>query len=625
MKENNQLALLKSEVEKYLNPAARPSWWKESYSTPEMQNYYKKYFQEPPKDSAEKQVRFLFLRERLAEEEEALKSSQNRRRLESIKVEWEKNKNGDERGYRSYFFLDLLGRPEEGNESRQQLLDLPVDEKLDLIHKIQDKLRGKISKIENISKEMIRSGQIKFKNEADQRFFDLLIETYYSNMPQEMVNNILKSLIERPDKDSALDIFKIMVLHSGPQIQKLFQVLGRRDGFSSELQDIFKKVEDSGLETPWESISKRFLTPPEGFEWVELSRKPMVGTMAQTYKGKVKDRQGKIVEIAARTLKNGIMISLKNEDQKLLKLAEVIDQDPILRQNDFPLLGPILNDVKEMANEEVDILRTNQNQQIGKTKYQSSIQTSGGTRIDFVVPETLPFPDSQSLISTWITGEKFDDFQKQNPSLAETVAEEIARKWLETALFSGLFFHTDLHQGNFKIQKLSQNHVQVGLLDFGMIGTFSEEERVIIGKLAVASKSVKNSFLIANYIWDLSDSSKNQISKEELILAVQKKLNEASPNVSDWLEWSLSKGIKLKKEISAFSRGLAAISQLLEAGKSQVTITTLIQEVAKKYKWVSAKTITGVIKDRLFVRRSDQTNEIKEPILPLKCSHIFSK
>jgi len=530
----------------------------------------------------------------------------------------------------SHFFSDLLGyRPLALSQSlednaRSNLIELSTSGKLKILNGIFAKFAEFDNKLDHVAEELIKSREISFDKQADQRFFELLLSTYYTDISNEVKNDILKAIIENPDLGSGIEMFKLLVLHSGPQMQKLLQVLGRNEGFSPKLREIFSQVEESGLKTPWETAEHKFIRPPIGFEWISLERNPMVGSMAQTYRGLVRDAQGNGLKIAARILKDGIKDKLNAEKTKLEKMAYVIDSDPVLQKADFPLIGPILGDVQAMTADETNFQLTLKNQLEAKTKYDSTFITKEGIKIDLVTPVTLASPNPDVLYSTWLEGDKFDHFQKLHEVEARIVAEAIAQKWIETALFSGVFFHADLHQGNMKVRKLSDKHIEIGFLDFGMADRLDETERSALMKLGIELSGFKSSKSLGEYIWSLSEEKDNLISKASLIDQInQRKILTKSGNTADWLKWSSSKGIKLRKNISSFSRGLGAIEQLLLAGKSTESTESLTRIVAGRYKWDLTKLIFQSVTDKIPLNK--RFSMLKKPVGIIQCERLFNK
>ncbi len=618
----------------------------------EFNNYYSQFYpNEGVISDTEKLLRYQFVLSQADHALTTLVGSKEQRRNEIFDRLWEANKSAPHQTRRdlkarlfplprnpqmtqihlkSFFVLDLLAREiQDADKDRNRLVKMSVSDKLRFIEPIEKKFDEQILRFKNIAKEMVQSGQIQFKEAADQRFFEILIENYYDDMSDEMATDLLKGMIERPDLDSSIDIFKLMVLHSGPLMQKLLQVLGRREGFSPELQKIFVQVEDSGLATPWEIDEVRLTAPPEGWTDLQVDRSPMVGTMAQTYRGQAIDPFGNKTTIASRPLKEGIQKALELERPRLVRLAEIIDSDGVLQRANFPQLKPIVDDIVTMATDELNLDLTSRNQILGKEKYHSTVIAPNELRIEFVVPETLVAPHSERIDSIWLEGEKFDNFQSEHPDLAPIVAEEILKKWLDVALFDG-FLHADMHQGNIKIKWIDQKTIQVGILDFGMAATLSTQDRSVIMKLGLVAKSNRgSSLLIADYILALSNTSENLIEKKNLVIEIDAHMKDGPLYAGEWLRWSMAKGVKLKPEISSFSRGLTALSQLLKLSGSSMTIGKLMLEVTLRHRLETAKMIAGTIKDRFLGFNAEKVDTSSRHLLVpqsstnLECRSLF--
>lgn len=130
------------------------------------------------------------------------------------------------------------------------LLKQPGAVKLQIIANIENALGSRKKSLLLIPKQIIKLGHLNFGNPTDQRFFELLIGNYFSDISDESAQNILKKLIERPDKNSPMDIFRLLVHHSDPIFQKLLQFVARRPGFSPDLQAVFIELENSGMVEP---------------------------------------------------------------------------------------------------------------------------------------------------------------------------------------------------------------------------------------------------------------------------------------------------------------------------------------------------------------------------------------
>ena len=414
-----------------------------------------------------------------------------------------------------------------------------------------------------------------------------MISHYFSTYTFEETADVMKAVLERPDHQTPNDLFHLMVMYAGPQMQKLLQVVSRRPGISPELQATFKKLEESGLGSAWENISMNFTEPPQGTEWIKLDRTPRVGSMAETYKGVVRTADGSAVTIAARTLKANIRARVEKEIPRLIELGRVLDADPVLRRYDFPRVGPAMDDVMSMTKAELDVAETTRNQIEGEKIYSASKVLKSGLKIEFQTPKTLVASNGDVTYATWLKGESFEEFVRKDPSIAVQLAEATAYHWIENALFKQRFFHADLHQGNMKVSERAPGDYIIGLLDFGMVGRINAAERSTIIKLSLAAVRNKNPSLIAQYLYELSEKSKNTVTLEELRVEAAKylSLNKGPLLTMDiWIGWSMSRGLKLPRSITAFSRGIGAMEQLTVASGSKKWLADMVKEVAMKHK-----------------------------------------
>lgn len=511
------------------------------------------------------------------------------------------------------FFADVLGSPSQEAAQWRQIMLNTINRDFGFygiayrqavakfLEGFTSKLEVQLKDLQNVAERILESGEIKFEKAADQRFFELVIRGYFSNLSREKAKNILKAMLERPDRVSTKDIFRLIVLHADPYIQKLFQAVARRPGFSSELQDIFAELEDGGLPVPWEKVEKKLGRAPKGYTWIKLDRIPWVGTMAQTYPGKVKDAKGRVVDIVARVIKNREETTqdLPAARQRMVDIAKLIDSDPLLRKSNFPLVQPIVDDVVKWAEDELDVSMTRENQREGAKNYSSKVTVNGVT-IEFVSPVTLKSANPEVIYSTRIFGDKFPEFKAKYPKLAATVAEEIAKKWSETAMFGDLFFHGDLHPGNLKVRMVNSKTVQVGFFDYGIAGTLKPEYPSIFARLQIAATTKAPSELIAKYIWLLSDPRRNSISLDLLTdqVVVVRKTKARPVGAIDWLSWALSIGLVLEENINILIRGYQTVESLLLISGSQKTFEELNFEVGVKHMGEAMVILAAASSDR---------------------------
>ncbi len=535
----------------------------------------------------------------------------------------------------TYFFDALSNASHQGLFFRMQMKAEPDFKKTANMRRISDSFETQYKSLKTVAPTLLASNVIQFANPAEQRFFELLINHYFSTYTFEETANVMKAVIERPDRQKGTDLFHLMVMYAGPQMQKLLQVVSRRPGISPELQETFKRLEESGLASPWERVSPKFAEAPQGYQWVKLGREARVGSMAETYKGLIRAHNGEEITIAARTLKSDIRERVEREIPRLEALAREIDRDPLLRSYDFPLVSPVMDDVMAMARHELNVAATIEAQTTGERVYTATRVLTNGVKVHFKTAQTLKASHGDVIYSTWLKGEKFEDFVKHDANLAVQVAELTANHWIENALFKERFFHADLHQGNLKIQQLSSGEINVGLLDFGMVGRLSAQERSTIIKLSLATFRNRNPSLIAKYLYELAEPGQSSISQADLAKEAKLYLeaNRGPLLTMDiWIGWSLSKGLKLPKNITAFSRGIGAMDQLTAASGSKKFIAELVKEVALTHKMELAPDLVRYLRDNLITTMSEAAKKLKPSpeaataplrLAPMTCSALF--
>ena len=534
-------------------------------------------------------------------------------------------------------FFDLLANAQTaGGLFRLRLKAQSVNEKLAQLRELSNRFEQQYQSLQTVGTKLTESKAFAFGNPAEQRFFELLISHYFATFSFEETANVMKAVIERPDQQSGAELFHLMVMYAGPQMQKLLQVVARREGISPELSRTFQKLEDGGFSSAWERIGPNFDKPPVGTKWIALDRTARVGSMAETYKGKILITEGKHsgeeVTVAARSLKSYIRQRVEREAPRLQELARVMDNDPILRQYNFALVAPMMNDVMQMSFSELEVGLTTESQQTGERLYPSTVSLKNGVELKFVTPQTFESSNPDVIYSSWLKGEKFETFAMKDRALATEVAEATTFHWIETALFNERFFHADLHQGNIKILKTGATTISVGFLDFGMVGRLTLRERSTLIKLSLATARKSNAALIAKYLFELSDKRENKISLADLTKEARVYLtvkHDSELTMDNWINWGLSKGLKAPTNITAFGRGLSAIEQLMKDNGSKRPLAQMVKDVALEHKRELAPDLLAFLKDSVVSSVAESAQKIRTVSLSrklkslLRCETLF--
>jgi predicted unusual protein kinase regulating ubiquinone biosynthesis (AarF/ABC1/UbiB family) len=430
------------------------------------------------------------------------------------------------------------------------------------------------------------------------------------------------------------DKFIQMVLSSGPQFQKLLQVIGRESGLSEDLRIVFQKLESSTLPVSDLVVKNIFESERANYDWVSYELKPLgVGTMAQVHRAKVR-MNGKIKSVVVRFLKPGIEKRVYEDKRILSEIAPILDSNHVYLASGLPKLTPLVEDLSKTIIAELDLKATVDRQNMGYRVYRGSKTVDlGGYKniLKIQVPQVYwPTTPTKLMVQDMVFGKKLEKVSQQYesvlPKMKKAVAELVAEVWIEEVLFKSGFFHSDLHQGNFMVE-FREDETKVNLIDFGMGGQISSTTQGAALALGVAVELLKPE-TITESLWDLSEQAHNLLLKTQFRALVDAKvLNikhglESGVKVEDWVAWAIQKGIKFPFIFISLNRGFGIINNMLKEAGSSHTLATISKKVGLKYALNIAKdlvdnesvTAKELVKLGLGIKK-----------VPARCENIFMK
>lgn len=461
--------------------------------------------------------------------------------------------------------------------------------RLDIANFMHGEVRKGIEKIDATGQIIADSGGIAHKYAGTRQFLQLAIGEYFRGLDTSMKINIISQFIDNPDRTEAVEKFELMVMSAGPQFQKLFQNYAREEGFSKEMTSIFQRLESSVPPAPWRLVEPIIRAEKVPFEWVEISQTPLgVGTMAQQHLARIRLPNGDVRDVVVRVMKPGIEQRLLADNEVLRRLAPKIDADPILRANNYPLITPFIDEIIKMGVRELNVPATVIAQKKAIPIYARDVMVQVGQskrQIKIHVPQIYDVgPKSNLIVQEFIKGRGFSKLRAESPELARAAVEEVVKMWVETAFTGSGFYHADIHAGNFLVQSLPGQGVQVNVLDFGMTGQLEPLKQSQIIALAAVIGS-NRSDLMAKAMWELSIASENKISVNQLQQILQKELNRlanmsnALPNdLSLWLGLAANNGMKFPSDLVSLSRGMNYIAQMLRVEGSAMVVDDVVKK-----------------------------------------------
>lgn len=444
-----------------------------------------------------------------------------------------------------------------------------------------------------------------------------LLKSYFEALPMSQKAEIVYRIMQMPLNSKPEDIFLTMIQHSGPQMQKLVQIIGRNPNIPKDFQMIFQKLESQVQPVPWNDVQNLLKKSINLNEYSYFEQKALgVGTMAQTHRAQKKViRNGVPVNVTTvvRFLKPGIESLLEMDRQILTQIASEIDADPYYKQFNLPSLQQLVTDIHKSVLEELEVFDTAKNQVRGKSVYerQSVISYSNQKNIlNLHVPTVKVIGHHQNIMEQEIIfGKKPESASKEYhdiyPELYPVVSQKVAESWIEESFFKSGFFHADLHQGNM-LMKVSDHDIQVNILDFGMVGQLSELQKRYVVLLALAIK-MNHAELIAESFSQLTRYPLEYNKKIDFEYAVVQRVakiksgEEKPMTLENWTAWAFAQGIDLHYEFIKLNRGITAITGLLHDSKAPSSF----EEVAVKVALKNTPTIISFFNKQKIVNYSE--------------------
>jgi ubiquinone biosynthesis protein len=431
-----------------------------------------------------------------------------------------------------------------------------------------------------------------------------ILRLYYSNLGLNSKKLIYSQFLAGNLTASPIEKFAVMVENSGPQFQKLLQIISRDFQSTPELTAIFKKLESSVRPVSPHLVKQVIEAERANFAWRSYEIKPLgVGTMAQIHRGEIETDNG-VKNVAIRLIKPGIEKRVQEDKLILKEIAPALSADPRIKASGVPNLESLVEAITQSVLAELELEQTMLRQEKGREKYHQIkvVKTEDlKTEIQFTVPEVIRgHSASQKLmVQELASGQSMDKFvtakNKEGATYKQAIVEKMAEVWLEEVIFRSGFFHSDLHQGNFMV-KDDGNELRVTILDFGMGGTINQalRERFLLFALGTVTYDYE---LMAHSLYEMSQVNKNKISRgdfakrvEELVGKIRgRKLVDLSS--SQWVAWAIDQGMVFPDEFIGLNRGVMIIEALLRDAGSQLDVIKVGRVLAIKNAWQVLKTI----------------------------------
>lgn len=476
--------------------------------------------------------------------------------------------------------------------------------------KASDMLKSQMKMIQQTGEVMSASGKMESQDPVTSLFLGTVIKEYFGRLGLSSQKQIISQFLGNDLNADSQKKFELMVMNSGPQFQKLLQVVARDAGISEELLKTFKQLESKANPIPAAIVKDLFEAERERYQWINYETSALgTGTMAQVHKGQI-ETSGGPKDVVIRFLKPEIEKRVKEDYRILSEIAPIMDADPRFKKAGLPKMAPVVSDLNKTVTDELDLEATKDRQRIGKEVYTRELMFKGQGYKNIIEVSVPGIYDGRSgdskgsklMVQDLVIGTKLDKeaayYQESIPDLKKVIIEQVTKMWVEEMLFKSGFFHSDMHQGNFMVQ-VTDPAINLAVLDFGMGGVVSKQMQMDILTLG-AGLELNRADIIAEMMWSLSDKESNQVSKEKFTEAVYQRIEKIKSGKMDyqgfdqWSTWAMDFGIRFPYTFIALNRGLVILDKSLKDAGSTETASSLGKGIARS----SVGKVLGALRSR---------------------------
>ncbi len=415
---------------------------------------------------------------------------------------------------------------------------------------------------------------------------------YFARLSADSKKLIVSSFLGGNLNATDMQKFEIMVQNSGPQLQKLLQIVARQGDLSPEMTKVFKTLEDAVRPVPYRQVEAILEQENTNYKFLYFEKKPLgVGTMAQVHRAKILVN-GDRKDVVVRFIKPDIEKRVEEDGRILKQVATILDSNPDFAKTGAPKLTPIVSDLTATVTAELSQEDTVARQKMAALRYNQTVfmkTPEYKNYIEFHVPTVYSSMTDKSkfMVQEMVIGKKLDKevalWTDMAPQLKKGIVEELAKMWGREVLFGGGFYHSDLHQGNFMV-RLTDEKIRVNILDFGMGGVISADLQRQVMMLG-AGIEVQNPQLVAKAFWSISNKAGNEVTEQQFHSLVEARMNAGLTNPEDisidgWTKWAMNQGLRLPYDFISLNRGIVIINKLLQDSGSSFSIANMIKSFA---------------------------------------------
>ncbi len=266
----------------------------------------------------------------------------------------------------------------------------------------------------------------------------------------------------------------------GPTFIKFGQIIASSSGmFPDRYVAEFNKVLDRVKEFPFPAVQKMIaseLGPERTARLVNIDPKPLASaSIAQVHTAELTDGTKVVIKVQRPGIAGRVMA-----DMKIMRFAA---RCYAAVKKDAELANPvgIIEDFTSTLAEELDFRMERANLQ----RFNDIMRELGHAHIRAPVPQE-DLTTQRVLVMERFSGvrvDRYDEIRARGFD-GETTLVDGLRAWFQCVVFYG-FFHGDVHAGNLMLL----DNKDLGFLDFGIVGRFSDDQRFLVTDYMIAFAS----------------------------------------------------------------------------------------------------------------------------------------
>ncbi|WP_413582003.1 AarF/ABC1/UbiB kinase family protein [Bdellovibrio sp. HCB288] len=501
-----------------------------------------------------------------------------------------------------------------------------------------------LKEFDRIGEKVATSGLAQTDDRITKLMMETILSEYFARLSLASKKLIVSSFLGGDLQMGDMQKFEVMVQNSGPQLQKLLQVVARQGGLDPAMLQIFKRLEDAVRSVPYHQVEQILKNENMNYDFTYFERKPLgVGTMAQVHRAKIQ-ANGQRRDVVVRFIKPEIETRVHEDARILAEVAAILDTNIEYLKSGMPKMGPLVSDITATVTAELSQDDTVARQSLAAKRYNQEVfmKTAGyKNSIQFHVPEIYSpkLSKSKFMVQEMVFGRKLDkeakDWQQVAPKLRAGIVEALVQVWGQEALFGSGFYHSDLHQGNFLV-RFGDDKIRVNLLDFGMGGQISPEMQQNI-LLLESALSLHDSDLIGRALWEISNKAGNSLSESQFKMLVRAKVRKGFKTADDvsteeWTKWAMNHGLRLPYDFININRGITILKKLLQDSGSTEDLRSIMSKVALKHPLHVINTLVGknllspvgLVKAGVSTLISSPLPPATKPAAIISCQSVFN-